>query len=218
LTKQLEVRHHRPVRPLRTVRLPTAPARTRPAQERAAAHLRFIRDTMERAGSFTAVSGWGQVAAGAVGLLAGLAARRQADALRWLAVWLSAAALGAVIAVVAIWRKARRLGTPLVSGPGRRFGLAFLTPLASGAILTVVFAAGGRIDRLPGVWLLLFGTAVMSGGALSVRAVPVMGACFMVLGIAAFALPAGWGNLLMIAGFAGLHIAFGVYIGMKHGG
>jgi hypothetical protein len=31
-------------------------------------------------------------------------------------------------------------------------------------------------------------------------------------------LPLSWSNWLLIAGFGGLHIAFGVIVGRKHGG
>ena len=61
-------------------------------------------------------------------------------------------------------------------------------------VLTPVFVAAGLMARLPGCWLLLYGTAVATGGAFSVRVVPVMGLCFMALGVAAFAAPAAWGN------------------------
>jgi hypothetical protein len=102
--------------------------------------------------------------------------------------------------------------------PAQRFALAYLPPLAAGAVLTVVFAQQGIVARLPGCWLLLYGTAVSTGGALSVPIVPVMGVCFMVLGAAAFALPPDWGNLLMAAGFGGLHLGFGWLIARDYGG
>jgi hypothetical protein len=208
-----------PVTPLRTGRLRPAPAAPLlPGHERAADHLRFIRDTIERAGSFTAVSGWGQALVGIAGLLAAALAGRLVDPALWLATWVGAAAVGAAIAAVAMRRKATRLGIPLFSSTARRFALAFLTPLVAGAILTVVFYAAGMIQRLPGVWLLLFGTAVVTGGAMSVSAVPVMGACFMALAVAAFVLPSAWGDLLMAAGFGGLNVIFGVFIAVKHGG
>lgn len=189
-----------------------------PGQQRAAEHLSYIRDTMARAGSFTAVSGWGQTIVGAIGLAAGIIASRLTDPVLWLATWIAAAVLGALVAIVAIRRKAVRLGLPLLSGPGRRFALTFVTPLVAGAVLTAVLYRAGLIHHLPGTWLLLFGTAVVAGGAISVDVVPVMGCCFMLLGVAAFLLPATWGDLLMIAGFGGLNLGFGVLIGVKHGG
>ncbi len=112
------------------------------------------------------------------------------DSSRWLAVWLIEAALAVAIAVVAMTLKARRSGAPLLAAPTRRFALAYLPPLAAGAVLTTLFAAIGLVARLPAMWLLLYGTALTTGGAFSVRIVPIMGAAFMALGIVAVALPA----------------------------
>jgi hypothetical protein len=186
-------------------------------QARAAEHLSFIRDTLERAGSFTAVPGRGQVAVGVLGLVAAAAAGRQQDWAAWLAIWLGAAVIGAGVSLVAIRSKAARLGLPLTSGPARRFALSFVPPLVAGAGLTAVLWQRGHYDLMAGTWLLLFGTAVASGGALSVPCVPLMGAIFMTLGAAAFALPA-WGTLLLAAGFGGVLIGFGVYIAARYDG
>src|SRR5262249_26765171 len=130
--------------------------------------------------------------------------------LRWLSVWLAEGAVAATIALVAIARKAQRSGTPLSrTAPAQRFALAFLPPFAAGVVLTGVFATSDLAARLPGCWLLLYGTAVATGGAFSVRVVPVMGLCFMALGGVAFVVPAPLGHWLMAAGFGGLHIVFG---------
>ena len=115
--------------------------------------------------------------------------------------------------------KARRIGAPLSSAaPALRFALGYVPPLVAGMVLTPVFVVYGLTARLPGCWLLLYGTAVATGGAFSVRIVPLMGLCFMALGAAAFAAPAAWGHWLMAAGFGGLHIGFGLVIARKHGG
>ena len=186
-------------------------------QAYAADHLAYIRRTMDRAGAFTAVSGRGQIGVGLIGMIAAWISARQTPG-EWLAVWVVAAALACVVAVAGIWMKARALGTPLVSGPGRRFAFGFAPPLVAGAVLTAVLVGQGAFDLLPGTWLLLFGAAVIAGGALSVPPVPAMGGCFMVLGVTALVAPAAWGTLLLAIGFGVLHIAFGIVITVKYGG
>lgn len=187
-------------------------------QAHALDHLRFIRETMERAGAFTAVSGSGLVLVGSVGLLAAFVAARQPSPEAALVAWLASAAVGAGIASVTMWRKARRAGVPLLSGPGRKFALGLLPALVAGVLLTAALGGAGLFGWLPGIWLLLFGTAVVSGGSASVKVVPVMGACFMLLGACALAAPASWGPWLMAAGFGLVQIVFGVIIAARYGG
>lgn len=192
------------------------PAADDPA--RALDDLRFIRETMARASSFTAVPGWGTVAMGLTALVAAVLAVRQTTAAGWLITWLVAAALALALGLGAILLKARAVRAPLLRGAGARMVLGFCPPVAAGAVLTAVLYRAGLVDALPGTWLLLYGAGVMTGGAFSVRAVPVMGLCFMVLGALAFLAPAGWGDALMAAGFGGLNIVFGAVIAWKYGG
>ncbi|MGH7699873.1 MAG: hypothetical protein ACREMJ_05060 [Gemmatimonadales bacterium] len=196
-----------------------------PLRDRALENLRFIRDTMERAGSFTAVPGWGMVAVGltalAVAAVAGPvpgAGLYGAPEARWLALWLAEAVVALAIGGVTLVRKARAANDPLLSGPGRRFGLSFLPPIVVGGLLTVALYRAGEFALLPGMWLLLYGTGVATAGAFSVRVVPFMGLCFMALGVTALFGPAGWGNGLMAVGFGGLHVAFGMIIARRYGG
>jgi hypothetical protein len=184
----------------------------------AADDLRFIRETMERSASFTAVPGWGQVAMGVTALGAAFIARLQAAPSAWLQVWLGEALVAAAIGLTATRSKAQRTGLPLTSGPGRKFAATFLPPMAAGALLTVILYRAGLVRDLPGTWLLLYGTGVVTGGAFSVAIVPVMGACFMLAGAAALFAPAAWGNYFMAAGFGGLHIGFGLWIARRYGG
>jgi hypothetical protein len=189
-----------------------------PIQDRAADNLRFIRETMERAGSFTAVPGWGGVAIGFSALLAGAVASHQITPARWILVWLAEAALAMILAVLTVEQKAHAAHLPLFSGPGRKFALSFAPPMLVGALLTAALYRDGDLRLLPAMWLLLYGTAVVSGGSFSVRIVPIMGLCFIALGSAALVSPASWGNGYMMAGFGGLQMVFGWIIARKYGG
>ena len=111
-------------------------------------------------------------------------------------VWLVEAAIAAAIGLAGIVDKARRSALPLSGPAARKFTLAFVPAIVAGAALTAVFARRGLIADLPGCWLLLYGAAVTSGGAFSVRAVPVVGVCLMVLGTMALAAPPSWGDAL----------------------
>jgi hypothetical protein len=181
-------------------------------------NLSFIRSTMERATAFTAVPGWGGVAMGVTALGATLLAYHSPSVNQWLAVWLSASALALAIGGWAMVLKARRAGTTVFSYSGRRFVLSYVPPLLVGALLTLVLVRAGLYTALPGTWLLLYGTGVVTGGAFSVRVVPIMGLCFMALGTIALLAPPGWGEWLLAAGFGGLHIIFGLIIARRYGG
>jgi len=186
--------------------------------DRAMDNLRFIRETMERASSFTAVPGRGQAAIGVTALFASLVASQQETFAAWLAVWVAEAAVSACIAGWTMYRKARASDTSVLSRPGRKLILNLSPPMFVGALLTVVFYRAGLTGLLPGLWLLLYGTGVVTGGAFSVRPVPVMGLCFMFVGAGALFLPPSWGDALMAAGFGLLHIIFGLHIARNYGG
>jgi hypothetical protein len=189
-----------------------------PIHAHAAENLRFIREAMERASAFTAVPGRGGMLMGASAIVAAVISGPPDDTVRWVMVWFADATVAAAIGLTAMSIKARRSGAPLSSAPAYRFALAFVPPLVAGMVLTPVFAMIGLAERLPGCWLLLYGTAVTTGGAFSVRVVPIMGLCFMALGASAFAAPAAWGHWLMAAGFGGLQIGFGWVIARRYGG
>ena len=189
--------------------------------DRAADNIRFIRDTMASASAFTSVSGVGMIGAGAMGIVAaGLSVWSPIDRTprRWLAVWLAAACCAVFISAITIRAKAARTRQSLSAGPARRFALAFAPPLIAGAVMTVALASRGQFALLAPMWLVLYGAAVTSGGAFSVRPVPVMGVAFLVLGAACFLAPPAWQPAFLIAGFGGLHLIFGVLITRQYGG
>ena len=186
--------------------------------ERAMDNLRYIRDTMERATAFTGVSGWGEVAIGATALVATVIAARQGSFTGWLAVWVAEGAISLLIAGWSMDRKARAAQMPLMSGPGRKAVFSLSPPMIAGGLLSLVLMRAGLTNLIPGVWLLLYGTGVVTGGMFSVRVVPIMGLCFMALGAGALFAPPEFANWFMAAGFGGLHIVFGVIIARKYGG
>ena len=198
--------------------IPTPRREPIPIDARAADHLRYIRETMENAAEFTAVPGWGGLAMGITALAAALLASRQDSPGAWLSVWLAEAFVAVSIAAPTAATKARRANSSLFTGPGRKFVLSFAPPIMVGGLLTLALFRLNVVSALPGVWLLLYGTAIVTGGAFSVRAVPIMGLCQMVLGAAALFAPANFGNLFMAAGFGLVHVAFGVWIALRYGG
>ena len=186
--------------------------------DRAIDNLRYIRETMERASAFTAVPGWGQVAIGISAIAATYLAAHQATPRAWLGVWIAEAIISLLIAGWLMDRKARRLGVPLFSGPGRKVAFSLSPPMVVGTLLTVALFRAGLFSVIPAMWLLLYGTGVVTGGMFSVGVVPVMGLCFMLLGAIGLFVPASFENWLMAAGFGGLHIIFGSIIARKYGG
>lgn len=211
--------------------MPTTP---RALHTHAADDLRFIRHAMEGSTRFTAVSGLGEIGVGVVGMLAAYLAAREPTAGGWLAVWIGAAAVACPLTLAATAWKARRADAALLSRPGRRFLLALAPPMLCAALLTVVLFRAGWVELLPGAWLLLYGAGVVTGGAFSIRVIPVMGCAFMLAGAATLlafplgsaaaggagsaAAPPVWADLVMASGFGGLHLLFGGLIAWRHGG
>lgn len=186
--------------------------------ERAMDNLSYIRATMERATTFTLISGWGLVAIGSTALVAALIASRQKSFKDWMLVWLVEEVVALLIAGWSMDRKARRARTPLLAGPGRKVLFSLTPPIFAGGLLTMVLYRAGLTDAIPALWLLLYGTGVITGGMFSVSIVPIMGLCFMAFGAGALLAPAGFADWFMALGFGGLHIVFGTIIARKYGG
>jgi len=185
---------------------------------RAIDNLRYIRETMESASSFTAVPGWGGVAMGVSALGAAAVASRTSSTETWLLIWIVDALAAFAVGGWTMAHKARGAGVRVSRGAGRRFLLGLGPPLLAAVALTAVLYRSDAVEVVPGMWLMLYGTAVLAGGTFSVRAVPVMGAAFVVLGLVAFAAPFSWANGLMALGFGGLHVVFGLIIARRYGG
>jgi hypothetical protein len=193
-------------------------SRPTPIHVHAIDNLRYIRETMERAGSFTAVPGWGGVAMGCTALAAAGLASHAESRRAWILWWIAEALVAIAIGVFAMSRKSRAAGLKLWSAPARKFAFSFVPPLLAGALLTVVLLRMGAIAAVPGMWLLLYGTGVMAGGAFSAPLIPVMGACFLADGAIALLTPFWLADLWLGIGFGALHIVFGAIIARRYGG
>lgn len=196
------------------------PQRPAALHDHALDNLRYIRETMEAAGSFTSIPGWGGVYVGITALGTSFAAQAfvHDDRRRWMISWLIEAVVAAAIALAAMTIKCRRSGVALSSRPARKFFVSYFAPIIAGAMVTLLLARAGVFFAMPAVWLLLYGASFISSGAFSIRVIPVMGACYMALGIVAVFLPLPTNNILLGIGFGGLHIIFGLIIARSYGG
>jgi len=186
--------------------------------DRAADNLQFIRETMERSTHFTAVPGYGGILMGVTAIVAAYIANQQPYLRDWLIVWLTEACLAFAIGMLALWQKTKIAKTTLLSAPARKFAFGFLPPLLCGVAITLGLWRFEHYEMMAPVWILLYGASVVTGGAFSVKVVPVMGWIFMAVGAIAFALPASLGNILMGATFGVLHVIFGIIIARRYGG
>jgi hypothetical protein len=186
--------------------------------DRALDNLKFIRETMERSTSFTAVPGYGGMLMGVTAVVASYIAASQPFLRDWLIVWLTEAGLAFAIGLLGMWQKSKLGDTPLFSAPAKKFAFGFTPPLIAGVAITLGLWRYEHYEMMAPVWMLCYGASVVTGGAFSVRVVPVMGWIFMAAGAVAFLLPASYGNILMGATFGLTHIAFGAIIARRYGG
>jgi hypothetical protein len=185
---------------------------------RAIDNLQFIRDTMERSTHFTAVPGYGAILMGVTAIGAAYIANNNGQIRDWLITWIAEACLAFAIGLLAMWQKSKLANTSLTSVPAKKFAMSFLPPLVCGIVVTLGLWRFGHFESMIPVWIMLYGAAVATGGAFSVRIVPIMGWCFIALGAAAFFLPAGHGNTMMALTFGLLHIVGGFIIARRYGG
>lgn len=186
--------------------------------DRAFDNLRFIRETMERSSHFTAIPGYGGALMGLTAIGAAVIAHNQLTIRGWLITWLVEAGLAFCIGLFAMWQKAKNLGSSLDSPPARKFAFGFAPPLVAAIILTSLLYFNSLFDFMPTIWLTLYGTAVVTGGAYSVKIVPIVGWIFIALGLASVFLPLSYGNILMALGFGVMQVIFGIIVARRHGG
>ena len=192
-----------------------------PIESRALGTLTYIRASIESSGSM-AVPGMAGIVMGGIGIIATIVASVPQGAPHWLGIWLVAAAIAFALGGAMMAREAAQSGHARYLGPVRKFLLCLCPALLTGAALTFVLWRAGTTGLIPGVWLLLYGCAVLSASTVTIartmRLICIMGVLFMLLGLLAFAAPPGTHTLILGMGFGALHTIFGMLIGqVSHG-
>jgi len=194
---------------------PSAPT---PIGESAVENLRYIRDTIAAAGTFTTVPGKGCIAMGITALTASALEWVPRLAPSWLPIWVGAAIMACAVALFFMEEKAKAQGLSLRRAVARRFFMTLVPAFVAGGVLTAALVHHVDRNLITGLWLLLYGTGLAACGVFAIRAVLVAGLAFMALGTVALGLPPSWSPAILALGFGGLHIALGVIIIKDHGG
>jgi hypothetical protein len=188
------------------------PAKTVHLDTHAIATLRYIRASIDAAGSVV-IPGSAGIAMGIIGLAAAALSLMPHLQSHWLSIWLVAAPIAATAGGLLLARSASVASFVATGTPGRKLALGLLPSLFAGAVMTFVLWSADRTAAIPGTWLLLYGCALISASASTTPIVAWMGSCFAVLAIAALTAPLVVQIGLLGLGFGALHILFGILIG-----
>jgi hypothetical protein len=187
-----------------------------PIETRALGTLAYIRRSIDASASM-AVPGTAGVVMGVVGLLAAVLSSLPHWHAHWPRIWMFAAGFAALVGGALMAREAAQSGHARYLGPVRKFMLCLCPALFAGGVLTAVLCRAHLEGLLPGTWLLLYGCAVLSASTVTIastmRLLCTMGALFVALGLAAFALPAASHTAILGLGFGALHVVFGHLVG-----
>jgi hypothetical protein len=185
-------------------------------ESRALGTLAYIRASIDSSSSMD-VPGMAGIVMGVIGVLAAVAVSVPRWADHWLGIWLCAAAAALLLGSALVARQYVRRGHTRYFGPAKKFLLCLSPALFAGVVLTGVAWSAGLTGIIPGMWLLLYGCAVLSASTVTIagisRLIGVMGALFVVLGSTTFILPQAAHTFMLGLGFGVLHIVFGILIG-----
>ena len=184
----------------------------------AAENLRYIRDTIEAARTFTTIPGKGCIAMGIAGIVASGLASYPPLAGHWLPIWLIAAVVSCTVALFFMEVKAHKQGLSLRRTVALRFFLTLAPAFVAGGVLTVALENAVGRDVIAGIWLLLYGVGIAACGVFSIPVVLIAGLGFMGLGTVTLASPPEWAPAMLAVGFGGIHILLGAIIARNHGG
>ncbi len=184
-----------------------------PIESRALGTLAYIRASIESSGAIV-VPGMAAIVMGVIGLTAaGITARWGS---RWLETWILAGMAAFLLGGAIVARQATGRGAVRYLGPLKKFLLCLCPQLFAAAVLTFVLWRAGMARFLPGMWLLLYGCAVLSASTVMsariTRLAGAMGSLFVAIGALTFALPQSLQAHMLGLGFGVLHLVYGLLI------
>jgi len=203
--------------------------------DKAAEHLKVIRQLMERPVRCSTLSGLSAILAGCAAL-GGLAldhhfsTRYDAVTAFWinLVVWLAVFAAACAAVTTLTYLREHREGLPFWSAAKRRGLMTIVPPFAAGAGLTLAVVyrwylgiepnQWGQWGLIPAVWMLFYGVACWEVGEFSNREIRFLGAAFILAGLAAGAFCQPHPYWAMGITFGGFHIVYGIIVWIRHGG
>ena len=184
--------------------------------------LRSIRQTMERSTRYSNFAGLSGVSGGLIALIGMVGQTRQNDA-GWPFIVHWSTVIGAALLVDYIWtrRRVRTMDKAVVRRLAQRMAAVALPGLLAGLAVTLAFVAKGRAMELFPYWMLFYGVAMSAVALMMPKEVTWLARSFMILGVAALALQCnGWrgaGWIGFAFSFGLLHIAYGIYVGVREG-
>src|SRR5262245_60365969 len=163
-------------------------------------NLRYIRETIAAAGTFTTVPGKGCIGMGLTALVAAGLETVPQLASSWLQIWVGAAIMAAAVALFFMEEKAKAQGLSLRRAVARRFFMTLVPAFVAGGVLTAALAHDVSRSSITGIWLLLYGSGLAACGVFAPRAVLTAGLAFMALGTVALGLPPTWAPGILALG------------------
>ena len=188
--------------------------------DKALEHLKVIRELMEKATVYRAVSVPTAIIGGLLALIASVSfylRNEQFDTTMTVTIWLGIALVVNVIHHGLIWKTAQKKGEPYLSSGLRMAQKALLPPMFVGGLLSLVLAYGQQADLVATtlVWITFYGLALMATSGFSPRSLRVLGLAFTLVG--SLLLAAHWAGAVQADASITPQRAAAVLMGMTFG-
>ncbi len=178
-----------------------------------------IRDLMERAASYSHLSGISALLAGVLGAAGTLACRAldvdfnvPGHAARLAQVWGTVLLLAAGQHVALAILNARRRGEPAWTPLARQVALAQLPSLFIGAAITGYGLQTGQLDLLPPVWMLAHGASLAALGLWAGGRIQAVAVLFLATGAVTLWWLKDAGLWMLLVSFGGYHALLGAWM------